>query len=54
MMTSKEFGSCLSHKARKSGLVDEPANENVLENKDMLNRPPSFKTSETYLQDDSQ
>jgi len=38
MMTSKEFDSCLSHKAQKSGLVDEPANENVLENKDMLNR----------------
>ena len=54
MITSKEFGSCLSHKTQKSGLVDEPANENVLENKDMFNRPLSFKTSETHLQNDTQ
>ena len=54
MMTSKEFGSCLSHKVRKSGLVDEPANENVLENKDMFNRPLPFKTIEAHLQDDTQ
>ena len=39
MITSKEFGSCLSHKAQKSGLVEEPANENVLE-KQRCVKPP--------------